>query len=140
MMMPIRIKDVALHAGVSSATVSRVISNKPYIGEEVRQRVLAPMEELKYQPNRVARSLRVQRTSILGLIISDIQNPFFTSLVRAVEDVALEQQHALFLCNSDENVEKEKLYIDLFRYPDRRYRFECRLRAGCIRCHGSMAG
>jgi len=111
--MPTKIKDVALLAGVSSATVSRVISNKPYIGEEVRQRVLSAMEELNYQPNRVARSLRVQRTNIIGLIISDIQNPFFTALVRAVEDVALKQQHAIFLCNTDENIEKEKLYIDL---------------------------
>jgi len=107
------IKDVARHAGVSSATVSRVLANKPHVREEVRQRVLAAVDELGYQPSRVARSLRAQRSSIIGLIISDIQNPFFTSLVRAVEDVAYDHEHAVFLCNSDENIEKEALYIDL---------------------------
>ncbi len=111
--MTATIHDVAQRAGVSSATVSRVLSDKPHVSQEIRDRVYAAIEELNYQPNRVARSLRVQRTSIIGLIISDIQNPFFLSLVRAVEDVAHTHQHAIFLCNTDEDVEKEKLYIDL---------------------------
>jgi DNA-binding LacI/PurR family transcriptional regulator len=113
--MPSRIRDVARLAGVSSATVSRVLANKPHVRESVRQRVLAAVEELDYQPSRVARSLRVQHSRIIGLIISDIQNPFFTSLVRAVEDIAYAHQHTVFLCNSDEDVEKERLYIDLLR-------------------------
>lgn len=113
--MPVRIKDVANRAGVSSASVSRVLSNKPHISEEIRRRVLAAVEELGYQPSRVARSLRAQRARILGLIISDIQNPFFTSIVRAVEDVAYEHQYAVFLCNSDEDLDKENLYIELMR-------------------------
>ena len=85
---PARIQDVAQRAGVSSATVSRVLAGKPYVSAAVRERVLVTIQELKYQPSRVARSLRVQTSKILGLIISDIENPFFTSLVRAVEDVA----------------------------------------------------
>jgi DNA-binding LacI/PurR family transcriptional regulator len=109
------IKDVARRAGVSSATVSRVLTDKPHVREEVRQRVLAAIKEMGYQPSRVARSLRIQRSHIIGLIISDIQNPFFTNLVRAVEDVAYEHQYAVVLCNSDEDVEKEMLYIDLMR-------------------------
>ncbi|GAC1568664.1 MAG: LacI family DNA-binding transcriptional regulator [Ktedonobacteraceae bacterium] len=113
--MTVTIKDIARRVGVSSATVSRVLSEKPHVSEELRKRVLATMEELSYNPNRVARSLRVQRTSIIGLIISDIQNPFFTSLVRAVEDVANAHQYAIFLCNSDENIDKEKLYIELMQ-------------------------
>lgn len=113
--MPPSIKDVARRAGVSSATVSRVLANKPHVREEVRQRVLAAVEELGYQPSRVARSLRVQRSRIIGLIISDIQNPFFTSLVRAVEDVAYEHEYAVFLCNSDEDIQKESLYIDVMQ-------------------------
>ncbi len=113
--MPVKIQDVARRAGVSSATVSRVLANKPHVSEEVRRRVLAAVEELGYQPSRVARSLRAQRSKIIGLIISDIQNPFFTSLVRAVEDVAYKHQYAVFLCNSDEDIEKETLYIDLMR-------------------------
>lgn len=111
--MPVRIKDVAELAHVSNATVSRVLANKPYIRDEIRQRVLQAVETLGYQPDRVARTLRNQSSQIIGLIISDIQNPFFTSLVRAVEDQAYAHQFAVFLCNSDENPEKEALYIDL---------------------------
>src|SRR5918911_4382568 len=113
--MASRIKDVARRAGVSSATVSRVLSNKPHVSEEVRRRILAAMEELDYQPSRVARSLRAQRSKIIGLIISDIQNPFFNILARAVEDIAYDHQYAVFLCNSDEDIDKEKLYIDLMQ-------------------------
>jgi LacI family transcriptional regulator len=111
--MPVQIKDVARHAQVSVATVSRVLANKPYINEETRQRVLLSVKELGYQPSRVARSLRVKTSQIIGLIISDIQNPFFTSLVRAVEDTASANQLAIFLCNSDEDPQKEALYVDL---------------------------
>jgi len=113
--MPPRIKDVAQRAGVSSATVSRVLSNHPHVSPETRERVLQAIEELGYRPSRVARSLRAQRSRIIGLIISDIQNPFFTALVRAVEDVAYEHDYAVFLCNSDENVEKEGFYVEVMR-------------------------
>jgi DNA-binding LacI/PurR family transcriptional regulator len=106
-------KEVAKLAGVSVATVSRVLNNQPNVSPELRSKVLEAVKELSYQRNRVARSLRARRSRIIGLIISDIQNPFFTSLVRAVEDVAYEHQYAVFLCNSDENVEKETLYVDL---------------------------
>lgn len=111
--MTVRIKDVAELANVSNATVSRVLANKPYIREEIRQRVLEAVETLGYQPDRVARTLRVQSSQIIGLIITDIQNPFFTALVRAVEDQAYAHQFAVFLCNSDESPDKESLYIDL---------------------------
>lgn len=111
--MPITIKDVATRAGVSSATVSRVLTGKPHVREAVRQRVLAAVHELGYKPSRVARSLRVRRSQIIGLIISDIQNPFFTALVRAVEDIAQQDGYAVILCNADEDIAKEALYIDL---------------------------
>jgi len=106
-------KEVAKLAGVSVATVSRVLNQNPNVSPELCSKVLEAVKELNYQRNRVARSLRAQRSKIIGLIISDIQNPFFTSLVRAVEDVAYEHQYAVFLCNSDEDVEKETLYVDL---------------------------
>lgn len=111
--MPVTIQDVAHKAGVSSATVSRALASKPHVSQEKRERVLAAVEELGYQPSRVARSLCVQRSAILGLVISDIQNSFFTSLVRAVEDVAYEHLYGVFLCNLDEDTDKEGLYIDL---------------------------
>lgn len=111
----VSIKDVAQRAGVSSATVSRVLADKPHVRPELRERVWKAVEELGYQPSRVARSLRAQKSKIIGLIISDIQNPFFTSIVRAVEDAAYEQGFSIFLCNSDEDPEKEKMYLDLMR-------------------------
>lgn len=113
--MGARIKDVAHLAGVSTATVSRVLANERYVKDEVRKNVLAAVEQLQYQPSRTARSLRAQRSRIVGLIISDIQNPFFISLVRAVEDVAYSHQYAVFLCNADEDGAKEKLYLDLMQ-------------------------
>jgi len=109
------IKDVAEAAGVSTATVSRVLSNKPHVRPEIRERVLAVVDNLKYRPNRVARSLRVQKSNIIGLIVSDIQNPFFTAVSRAVEDLAYEHKLNVFLCNADENPQKEKMYLDLMR-------------------------
>lgn len=109
----VQIKDVADLAGVSTATVSRVLTRRGQVRESTRIRVVAAIDQLGYQPSRLARSLRVRSSQIIGLIISDIQNPFFTSLVRAVEDVAYENKYAIFLCNSDEDTEKESLYIDL---------------------------
>ncbi len=113
--MASHIKDVARLAGVSSATVSRVLSNKPHVRDEVKNRVLAAIDELGYEPNRVARSLRVQRSSIIGLIISDIQNSFFNTVVRAIEDSFYEHGYAVFLCNSDEDPEKERMYLNLLK-------------------------
>ena len=107
------IVDVAAKAGVSVATVSRVLSNKPHVRPALRERVLAAVAQLDYQPSRVARSLRMQRSQVFGLIIGDIQNPFFTALARAVEDIAHSHEHAVFLCNTDENADKEQLYVAL---------------------------
>src|ERR1700704_7158244 len=105
------IKDVAGLAGVSTATVSRVLNNHQQISPETRARVTAAVERLDYQFNRVARRLRMEGAQIIGLIISDIANPFFTSVVRGIEDVAYENQYSLLLCNSDEDPTKEELYI-----------------------------
>jgi DNA-binding LacI/PurR family transcriptional regulator len=112
---PVTIKDVAKQAGVSVATVSRVVSNHAYVRDAVRGRVQQAIAELNYRPNRVARSLRAQSSRFIGLIISDIENPFYTSLVRAVEDMAHQQQYSLLLCNSDEVPDKERVYIDFMR-------------------------
>lgn len=109
------IKDVAERAGVSTATVSRVLANKAHIRPVLRDRVLVAVEELNYRPNRVARSLRAQRSSAIALIVSDIQNPFFTAVSRAVEDVAYQNGRTVILCNTDEDPAKEALYLDLVR-------------------------
>jgi LacI family fructose operon transcriptional repressor len=111
----ISIKDVAQAAGVSTATVSRVLSNGLHVRPEVRERVMSAVERLGYRPNLVARSLRSQQSSTIGLIVADIRNPFFTSISRAVEDAAYEQGFSVFLCNSDEDPEKEAIYLNLLR-------------------------
>lgn len=107
------IKDVAKAAGVSTATVSRVLSNGDHVRAEVRERVMKAVEQLAYRPNLLARSLRAQQSNTIGLIVSDIRNPFFTSISRAVEDMAYEQGYSLVLCNTDENPEKETIYLNL---------------------------
>lgn len=109
------IKEVAESAGVSTATVSRVLSNKPHVRPELRDRVMHAVEELGYRPNLIARSLRSQRTNSIGLIVSDIRNPYFTSVSRAVEDTAHEKGYNVIFCNTDENPEKEALYLQLMR-------------------------
>jgi LacI family fructose operon transcriptional repressor len=111
----VKIKDVANAAGVSTATVSRVLANKPHVRQEVKARVMKVVKALNYRPNRVARSLRSRQSSIIGLIVSDIENPFFQQVGRAVEDAAHEQGYSVMLCNNDEDPEKEQRYLHLIR-------------------------
>lgn len=109
------IKDVAEAAGVSTATVSRVFSNKPHVRAAVRERVMAAVEQLAYRPNRAARTLRSQQSNTIGLIVSDIRNSFFTAISRAVEDTAYAHGYSVLLCNTDEDPEKEELYLKLMQ-------------------------
>jgi len=108
-----RIKDVAKIAGVSTATVSRVLAGQARVSEKTRQKVLDAIEQLNYRPNLIARSLRVRKSAKIGLLVSDIRNPFFTAIGRAVEDSAYEQGYSVLMCNTDENPEKEELYLNL---------------------------
>lgn len=113
MEMPAKLADVARRAGVSIATVSRVLSGKPNVSEPSRQRVLAAAAELDYRPSRTARSLRARRGHVIGIIITDIRNPFFAAIVRAVEDIVQQHQYSFWLCNTDEDPQKEAAYVDL---------------------------
>lgn len=107
------IQDVARRAGVSIATVSRVVNGTAQVKPEAAERVRAAVQALQYRPNHAARALRANRATTIGLLISDIQNPFFTALIRGVEDVAQREGYSLILCNSDENPEKERQYIEV---------------------------
>ena len=109
------IKEVAEAAGVSTATVSRVFSNKPHVRAVVRERVMAAVDQLAYRPNRTARTLRSQKSNTIGLIVSDIRNPFFTAISRSVEDTAYEHGYSVLLCNTDEDPAKEELYLKLMQ-------------------------
>src|SRR5688572_18808979 len=108
--MTASIKDVAERAGCSTATVSRVLSGTGYISEEAKAKVLAAVEALDYRPNRFARNLRSQKSRVLGLILSDIRNPFFSAISRAVEDVAMAAGYSTIICNTDEDPAKESRY------------------------------
>ncbi|MCI0390596.1 MAG: LacI family transcriptional regulator [Acidobacteria bacterium] len=96
-----RIKDVASLAGVSIATVSHVVNNTRFVSEETRQKVLAAIESLNYTPNVHARSLASGRSRILGLIISDINNPFFPELVKSIEEKASSHGYDVILANTN---------------------------------------
>lgn len=104
-------KDVARRADVSITTVSHVLNGTRKVADPTQTRVLAAIEELGYRHNLVARSLKTQRTFTIGLLLSDIQNPFFTAVVRGVEDLALARGYHLFLCNTDEDPEREDDYL-----------------------------
>jgi LacI family transcriptional regulator len=105
------INDVAKLAGVSAMTVSRVINNSGYISRETRSRVEAAIAELAYVPNAVGRQLRSKRTKMLALVLSDIMNPFFTTIARGVEDVARAQGFSVMFCNTDESEAEEAKYL-----------------------------
>ncbi|MCX7795495.1 MAG: LacI family transcriptional regulator [bacterium] len=107
------IYDVAKKAGVSAMTVSRVINGKKDVKPETRDKVLKAIEELGYVPNSLARSFVLQKTKTIGLVITDITNPFFTTLARGVEDTAMKNQFSVIFCNTDEDPEKEVLYLEL---------------------------
>ncbi len=107
----VTIKEVARKAGVSPATASRVAGNYGYTSKPIQQRVLAAIQELGYRPNTVARSMVTKSTHTLGLVVTDITNPFFAHLMRSVEDVTWEAGYTLFLSNTDENIHREEAII-----------------------------
>ncbi|MGA8941582.1 MAG: LacI family DNA-binding transcriptional regulator [Thermoactinomyces sp.] len=108
------IKDVAKEAGVSVATVSRVLNRNGYVQENTRKLVEAAIKKLNYLPNEVARSLYFQKSKLIGLIIPDITNPFFPEIARGVEDFLQQNGYRLIIGNSDEDFEKEVSYIETF--------------------------
>jgi LacI family transcriptional regulator len=106
------IRDVASRAGVSTATVSRVLSGAARGRPATARRVLAAARDLEYRPSGIARSLKRHRTHTLGLIITDIQNPFYPELVRAVEDAARAVDHSVMLVNGAEDPERERRALE----------------------------
>lgn len=107
----VTIYDIAAKASVSAMTVSRVINNTGKISEQTRAKVKRVMEELNYVPNQTARSLVLQQTKLLFLLITDIMNPFYTTLARGAEDAAKKSGYQLLFGNSDESLEKESDYV-----------------------------
>jgi len=106
------IKDIARRAGVSAATVSKVLNRKDaVIGEETRQRIWSLARELSYTPNTIARSLVTRRSRVIGIVVPDILNPYFTELVRACDDTARLRGYTTILCNSDGIAANEEAHL-----------------------------
>jgi LacI family transcriptional regulator len=109
------IREVAVHAGVSIATVSRAFANPGSVREHLRNQVYEAARALRYQPSRVARSLRAGTSQTIGVVIPDLQNPFFTAIVRGLESVLQAAGFSLLLANSDENPGREAELLTTLR-------------------------
>jgi LacI family transcriptional regulator len=110
--MPVTIKDVARESGVNTSTVSRALNNIYGVNDETRKHVLEVATRLNYRTNQVARGLVTGRLHTIGLVVSDIRNPFFAEVARGAEDAAHRAGHDLILCNSDLKAEKQMGYFD----------------------------
>lgn len=113
--MKVTIYDVAEKAGVSIATVSKVINNTGNMREETRKRVIETIKEMNYHPNLMASALTGKGTQTLGLMVPDISNPFFSTMARNIEDFAHDQGMSVIMCSIDDDPEKEKKYIELLQ-------------------------
>ena len=109
----ITIRDVAQLAGVSPATVSKVLNETSYVSVETKERVLAAIDKLNFRPNTIARSLKKQRTLTIGLITDDLEGVFTMSMMRGVEQVASAEGFSVFLCNSYGDAQREKEHLDV---------------------------
>ncbi len=111
------LRDVAIRAQVSVSTVSRVINNEPRVKKKTREKVEAAILELSYLPNRVAQRLRSinARNKLIGLVLPDIQNPFYVDVVRGVEECAYEHNFAVMIGNFAQSERKEKMYLDVLQ-------------------------
>jgi LacI family transcriptional regulator len=107
------VADVAKKAGVSVPTAARVLSGRGYAAERTRQIVLEAAKDLGYVPNRVARSLRTRQTNMIGLLIGDVENMFYSAIAKNVESVAKDAGYHVVLCNSNDDPETEREYLDL---------------------------
>lgn len=109
----VKLVDVARAAGVSVATVSRTLNGNDRVDPELAERVRAAARELDYRPNAVARALRRQGSQAWALVVTDVNNPFYTAVARGVEDLASASGYSVLLCNSDEDPEKESRYLEV---------------------------
>ncbi|MBN2323914.1 MAG: LacI family DNA-binding transcriptional regulator [Spirochaetes bacterium] len=109
----LNIAEVAKAAGVSTATVSRVLNEKPFVRENTRRKVLRVIDKTNYRVNAVARNLRRKKTHSIGIIISNVLSPFYSVIAKAVEDVALCNNFSMVLCNGGDKPKKERRYLQV---------------------------
>ena len=114
-MAPSKIKDVAARAEVSVASVSRALSGRPGVSEAIRRRVLVAARELNYRPDQAARSLRRRQASLIGLVISTIENEFFTQIAHAAEQAVLRHGYNLLVLSTNEQIDREEASLAILR-------------------------
>lgn len=105
------IKDIAREANVAISTVSYVLNHIKPVKPETNKRIMEAIEKLNYQPRQVARSLKTRQSMTIGVIVPEISNFFFTEIIRGLEDIAYKNNYSIILCNTNEDVEKEKKYL-----------------------------
>lgn len=110
------IKEIAQKAGVSTATVSRVLNNSTLVKQKTKEQVLRVIDECDYAPSAIAKSLSVQNTHNIGVIFPDIENPFFSGALKGISKVAEQNLYNVFLFNSDETVQREREFLNVVRH------------------------
>jgi LacI family transcriptional regulator len=113
--MSITLQDIANHAGVSNATVSRVINNPTSVAPKTRKNVLSVIKKFNYVPNAVARSLSRNETNIIGIIVPDITNPFFGKIIRGINTILREMDYNIAMCDTEENILNEDASLQMLR-------------------------
>lgn len=111
----VTIRDVAKKAGVSTTTVSRYLNKTGYVGQTSRENIEKAIKELDYIPNEAARVLNMKTSKIIGLIVPDISNPYFSVLAKGVEEYCSQQGYIMILGNSDGNVKRTNMYLRYFK-------------------------
>ncbi|PGZ00487.1 LacI family transcriptional regulator [Bacillus cereus] len=107
------IKDVAMEANVSTATVSRVLNESGFVSDDIKERVFLAVKKLNYQPNAIARSLKQDKTYTIGVVIPDITNHYYMTISKAIEDIVQQKGYNLIFCSSHENPKKEDKLLQL---------------------------
>ncbi|MHB1275629.1 MAG: LacI family DNA-binding transcriptional regulator, partial [Candidatus Humimicrobiaceae bacterium] len=107
------IKDIAKIAGVSTMTISRVINNERYVKKDTKDRVLKTISEYGYEPNFFAKSLKSKKSKTIGLIIGDIENPYYSRLAKGVIDIAESSDYNVIVCNSKYNAQLSEKYVNM---------------------------
>lgn len=107
------IQDVAKKANVSVATVSRVINNSPLVSADACNKVIGAIAQLNYSPNMLGRNLRKTQTHMILVLLPSIANPFYSTIVKGIEDAANESGYSIMLCNTDSDLKRESVYIEL---------------------------
>lgn len=109
------IREIAKKADISIATVSRYLNGSGNVSEEVSEKIQKAIDELNYTPNALARAMLTKSSKTIGLMVPNISNPFFNQMASIIEEYALKKGYTIFLCNTDDNREKERNYLEMLK-------------------------